>query len=555
MITLHAYFLRELLKTFALTVVALTGLFTMGGGLYNIMRYEGVTATDLVRVLPWLLPIVITLTMPLAALFATTITYGRFAADNEFTACRAAGINVQYLFLPALGLSLLIAALTVVSVNVVIPDFIKRIDRYARSNLRDLAYHRLLQSGYIRYDHEGAEQYILTAQSVQNVSNRALREAGFEPAGGGLDYFWVDTPTFLWIDRDSELVQFTLASGGLCQFDSREDDVRVTIYIKDAQMYEVGRASVQVRDQVIGPVVAPIPFPVKPSMVDLATLARWRDAPWDAPDIAERVERLRDALRVHLFQRYAVDRLAAAGPLELNDDHGRLCRIEAGEWRIEGGEVRLNDARVEVIDARIERPTRITAPEGRLLTRITAGRPMHAELSLLATVDRFVLEYDGRARESAAPRQRASEVIEPLALPDTVETAVAAYTAKAILEGRAPLPDDDALARSFERLGREVERLRRKVVATIHFRMGFASSALATVVMGALLGVMYRGSKALAAFGLACIPFGSVTLLMFMGRSLTESRAGEAIGPLTIWGGLLAVAVADVIILRLGIRR
>ena len=47
MITLHAYVLRELLKTFGLTILALTALFTMGGGLYNVVRSPGVTATSL----------------------------------------------------------------------------------------------------------------------------------------------------------------------------------------------------------------------------------------------------------------------------------------------------------------------------------------------------------------------------------------------------------------------------------------------------------------------------------------------------------------------------
>ena len=50
MITLHAYVLRELLKTFGLAILALTALFTMGGGLYNVVRSPGVTAASLLSV-------------------------------------------------------------------------------------------------------------------------------------------------------------------------------------------------------------------------------------------------------------------------------------------------------------------------------------------------------------------------------------------------------------------------------------------------------------------------------------------------------------------------
>jgi hypothetical protein len=67
--------------------------------------------------------------------------------------------------------------------------------------------------------------------------------------------------------------------------------------------------------------------------------------------------------------------------------------------------------------------------------------------------------------------------------------------------------------------------------------------------------VIFRGSRALAAFGLACIPFGIVTILMLMGRQLTESSGTETIGPYVIWGGLALVGVTDGFILRFGVRR
>lgn len=555
MLILHAYILRELLKTFALTVVALTGVFTMGGGLYNVLRYEGVTSADLIRVLPWLLPIVLTVTMPVAALFATTITYGRLAADNEFNACRAAGINVHYLFLSSLLLAVFVALLTVFSVNYVIPDFMKRIDRFARANLRDLAFYRLRQRGFIRYGQEGREQYVLTAQAVENVSNRALSQAGFEPQGGGLGYFWVDSPAFLWIDRDGELVQFTLARGGLCQFDTRHADVRVTVYVQDARVFEVGRASLQVRDQVIGPITVPIPLPLKPSMVDIETLARWRAAPWEAPEIAERIERARERLRVSLLLDHATRELSAGRGLELSDAQGRQARIEARPAAPESDGLPLRDVRVALSDPRLARPTRYSAPLGRLALRGGTSQPLHVSIELTATVEQYVLEWDARAAPDEPPRRRASAVVERLDVPAPIEQQVAGLSGAALLDPAAPAPQDEGLLRSLEKLRRDAGRLTRRVLATIHFRLGLASSALVTVVMGAMLGVIFRGSKALSAFGLACLPFGAVMLLTLTGRSLTESQAGQTLGPLVIWGGLAAVGLADVLLLRLGVRR
>jgi lipopolysaccharide export LptBFGC system permease protein LptF len=96
---------------------------------------------------------------------------------------------------------------------------------------------------------------------------------------------------------------------------------------------------------------------------------------------------------------------------------------------------------------------------------------------------------------------------------------------------------------------------RRKVSSLIHFRLGFTSSVLVTVLMAAALGVIFRGARALAAFGLACVPFGSVAILMVMARQLGEKEGTEMLGPILTWGGLACVAAADMLILRLGVRR
>jgi lipopolysaccharide export system permease protein len=173
MVTLHGYVLRELLKTFALTLVALTALFTMGGGLYNVLRYEGISTGDLFGFIPMLIPIVLTLTMPVAALFAATMVYGRLAADNELLACRAAGVNIHRLFLSALLLAVFVASFTLLFGDLIIPDFVRRLDHYARANLRDIAYQKLQVSGHVRYE-SGGERFLLTARRADIPTDAAL---------------------------------------------------------------------------------------------------------------------------------------------------------------------------------------------------------------------------------------------------------------------------------------------------------------------------------------------------------------------------------------------
>jgi len=151
--------------------------------------------------------------------------------------------------------------------------------------------------------------------------------------------------------------------------------------------------------------------------------------------------------------------------------------------------------------------------------------------------------------------EKESLQIDGLLLPPEVLARMAEYTPAAVINATAALPESTVFAEARTELRESAEKLQRKVAGLIHFRLGFASSTLVTILMGAALGVIFRGSRALAAFGLACIPFGIVTILMLMGRQLTESASTEMIGPHVIWSGLALLAVADGLILRFGVRR
>jgi lipopolysaccharide export LptBFGC system permease protein LptF len=555
MVTLHAYILRELLKSFGLSVLALTALFALGGGLYNVMRFPGVTAGDLFTVLPLLLPIVVTLTMPVAALFAATMAYGRAAADNELVACRAAGINIHRLFFSAILLSVFVALFTLVAVNVVIPRFMKQIEYFARGNVRDLAFHRLLEDGYIHYGRAGKEQYMLTAQAVLNVSKEQLVEKGFDPPGRGISYFWVKQPTFLMIDGNGELKHFSVAEGGLCQFDTRGTQVDVTVYVKNARYYEVGKRVLQLPLKRIGPYEAPIRFPVKPSMVGLETLYRWRAAPWEAPDLLADINRFRDSLRCYVFYLDAARQLQNGGALVLHDADDARYEITADSCIAGQKALLLTGASVSRHEPASQRPTRYVAAMCQLTATPAPDGETLIELELDETPDQPVLEYNPRSVDYETPREKETLRLDGLLLPQRVRDQMGRYGPAAVLDAGVALPEDSALAETRGTLRRSADKLRRKVGGLIHFRLGFASSALVTILMGAVLGVIFRGSRALAAFGLACIPFGIVTILMLMGRQLAENAGTETVGPYVIWGGLALVGLADGVILRFGVRR
>jgi lipopolysaccharide export LptBFGC system permease protein LptF len=555
MVTLHAYILRELLKTLGLTVLALTALFTMGGGLYNVIRFEGLTTTDVLGFLPMLIPVVVTLTLPVAALFAATMVYGRLAAENELLACRAAGINVHRVFLSAILLAVFVAAFTLVIGNFVVPNLVQRMVDSARNDIRDLVASHLQNEGFFHYREKRGRgsQYTLTAERVRTPTDEALRKAGFE-TDPRLHYLLVDNPTFLQIDGNGKLVRFTVARHGLCAFDTRSDPIGITLDVAGARDFQVYRHDTSFDRQKIGPYPFRTPRVESLSMADIRDLLRWRDMPWEAPRLRDKVEQAMRKVTGHQFFENCFARLSSGQELVLYDGQDREFRLTGSAVRREASSVRIEDGRLAVFSRTQGAPTRYEAAE---MTLQAAPRttPFEARLTLEPTADQDVLVYEPRAGHYGEPRRKSALHFDELLLPTEVLREMQGYTPAALLDSDAALPLSAPLDAEREELRGKTQRMRRRVAATLHWRLGYTSSALVTVLMGAALGVVFRGSRALGAFAVAMIPFFVVMVLMVLGQKLCEDAATTRIGPLVTWGGLALVGVVDAILLRVGVPR
>ena len=85
--TLFWYLFKDLLRIFFMASGVIAGIMSLGG-LLRPLTHQGLDASQVGRVLTYLMPAMSTYSLPIAALFATAIVYGRLSADNELTACR-----------------------------------------------------------------------------------------------------------------------------------------------------------------------------------------------------------------------------------------------------------------------------------------------------------------------------------------------------------------------------------------------------------------------------------------------------------------------------------
>jgi lipopolysaccharide export system permease protein len=108
---LAQYVVWEVSKIFSLTLAGMTMITTLGMGLREGLRH-GFPPGVMFQVMPYMLPEILGITVPVAVLFAVTHVFGRMTGANEIVALKSAGINPVEVVWPVLGLSAVLSLAT-----------------------------------------------------------------------------------------------------------------------------------------------------------------------------------------------------------------------------------------------------------------------------------------------------------------------------------------------------------------------------------------------------------------------------------------------------------
>ncbi len=165
--------LSELVRVFALALLALTGILVMAGIVAEAAR-QGLGPEQIVKLVPLLIPGTLPFTIPATMLFAVSVTFGRMSADNELTAIKAAGVPITYALWPALFLGAAISAVVWWLNDEFIPRNHHLLRTTALKDIEELLYSRL------RRDLCFNEPRVNYAIWVRDVQGRRLLTATFK---------------------------------------------------------------------------------------------------------------------------------------------------------------------------------------------------------------------------------------------------------------------------------------------------------------------------------------------------------------------------------------
>jgi ABC-type proline/glycine betaine transport system permease subunit len=179
------------------------------------------------------------------------------------------------------------------------------------------------------------------------------------------------------------------------------------------------------------------------------------------------------------------------------------------------------------------------------LTRDYTGRQAYIMAETLGpnATPNYTVEMKNEVKVKESRKGRADRIGErkdptvgPFAAPETVVQAAQKITLDELLDKNAAYDYNMRMSRLRGQLAREKAVTVGKALAEIHGRAAYSTSVLVLLLLGAGLGIIFRGGHFVSAFGLSFIPMLIVVVMIMTGRQLTMAGIG-GMGILVIWLG------------------
>jgi len=139
----------------------------------------------------------------------------------------------------------------------------------------------------------------------------------------------------------------------------------------------------------------------------------------------------------------------------------------------------------------------------------------------------------------------ARQSLGPVAVPTTALNELAQRSLDELLAGQTPEGTSETIQKRQKEAREWIGGTYRRIIATLHERTAFTFSVLVLVILGAGLGIVFRGAHASTAFGISFVPSLLVIVLIVMGKQMAQNAGTFWIGLSVMWSGIVAVGVLD----------
>jgi len=525
--TLHRYIFRELFRVFILAALALTAMLTLGSILRPVQEH-GIGPQQVFHLMAYFLPVTLTFVLPMAALFAAALVYGRFACDNELDACRASGISLMTLVYPGLVLAIIVATANLILSFHVMPAFVKRAVKVTEADVKQIVFRNIQRKGYYK---SPDDKYVIYAD-IADPQKSVL--AGVIVAEV----------------KKNRIEKITAAREAKISFISHELFNKMQITTFDT--YQIGPT-----DQgwfSAERIALSKEFP--PLLTDdikfkkIDEMKRIRSEPLRFYPVAIRAREVYSLFLTELLVQDISAAIIKTAP--------EFYRMNSGDKVIEfiAGSCQLIEPR------KIELAGNIVLNEydwrsKELLRSLSCSRAwLHIEGDHFAPTVTFELYNPTWTRPDGSKGLAARPFIRGLILPSTVtgkitsENVLEAVSPQALASSLTNGPSAE-LAEMRNQLQARIDRTMVKINAEIQSRLVFGVGCIAMIMIGIALGIIKKDGHLLAAFAASCMPAAVLIVCIMMGKNIAKNPTSSAdTGIMLMWAGLALLSLMAVAIYR-----
>ncbi len=549
--TLFFYIFKDLVKIFFLTSGALAGIMSFGG-LLRPLTEHGLDAGQAAQMLTYFMPAMSTYSLPIAALFATTMVYGRLSADNELTACRAAGFSYWSIALPALVMGLLVAMVSLLFLCFIVPVATLKVERVIYSNLSQLIANQIERTHQIKFD-----KTTIFAQEAAVGAVDPAYPGEQRVTLGGLMIVALEKEESIEKKKDERLNiprAFYLARRAtlFIRPNQRGDEFTLEARLEGGSMFP---RRFGVKETTTGGLVATEygPFPLTSlikedtKFMDIRRLHELNQDLTSSRRVQEQLSKIIREQQEGAFLSDVHNTLSNPGgakDLTAGTEHYEISAAPGARVTLTRGELKVAPARfVEHRNGELYR----TAEVGEL--ELTAQALADDQLNVQALLrDVVAITREGRNDRTSFLRS--------FVVPATVKAAQLEQESGSYLKPNGKIAEVDRMA-----LHREWMKIRNAIFSEMHARASFAVSCLILVVVGCFLGMMFRSGNFLSAFALSVMPALLCIALIVAGQHTAcnipykiepDFKDPLNLGIVLIWSGnVVALALAIIFGVRM----
>ena len=534
--TLNRYIFRELFKVFMLALVALTLILSLGSILQPVQEY-GAGPRQVIFLMFYFLPITLTFVLPMAALFAGALVYGRFTGDNELDACRASGISILTLVQPGLLLAVFVAVTNLILSFYVMPTFVHLAEKSLKADAKQMLFRNIQRKGFYKLPYD-KHVILIYADHVDPINDTLSGVVVTEV-------------------KDNEIKQIYTIENARIKFATHgsANEVQITAQ-KSNQIGASHGAGAEFISSTweFGSILGD---EIKFKKID--QMRKIKNNLMLFEPIAQQARDTYAQLTLELLAQDIRNKIFPGEPNETltaeTDDSDSFYELTG-----EPNSVRFIVTQCSAQDEEIDLSGDITIIEYDTDSQQTLNTLTCNEASLSIEGDKLnpALEMDIRNAGIQKTNQlKMRHIIDGLSMPDSVKTTTSQFKTQTdslnaeklaheftSISGFLPSP---ALISMQGGLQREIQKTLVEIKSEIHSRLVFGIGCVSMILIGIGLGIIKRGGHLLSAFGVSCVPAAVLIVCIMSGKQLTENLGAQTVSGVAImWAGLVFLSLLAV---------